>query len=83
MDGHPNDGDLWESINIPEKRCENCKHLTVEGGDWVPYGMGSTQLPTNSYCEHPITEDMDENEYDLFSEVAEKLGNCEHWEGGK
>ena len=31
-------------------QCNVCKDAVEEGGDWVPYGMGSTQLPTYMVC---------------------------------
>jgi hypothetical protein len=70
--------DLMESEPF-EVNCHNCKHLEIDGGDWVPYGMGSTQLPTNHYCMSPVIVALPEIDYDNFSEKDHR--DCKHWEG--
>lgn len=35
-----------------------CKHAIITGGDFVPYGMGSAQLPDSAECDNPaVPED--------------------------
>ena len=62
-----------------EINCYNCKHIVVESGDWVPYGSTNVQLPTSEYCNHPITEEMTEEQFGCFSRRNHK--DCYYWEG--
>ena len=62
-----------------EINCHNCKHLEQDGGDWVPYGSTSAQLPINHYCMHPEIEGMEEDEYEKFAKKDHK--DCKLWEG--
>lgn len=39
-----------------------CKHVIITGGDFVPYGMGSVQLPDYSECDNPTVPE-DEIDY--------------------
>ena len=42
--------------NLPERTYANgwpCKHETLSGGDWVPYGSSGAYLPTMGECDNP------------------------------
>lgn len=55
-----------------EKCCEQCKWQDVEGGDSVPYGMGTTCLPTFITCNCPdMSEEEIEDAYENTNGGAE------------
>lgn len=58
---------LNEQWQYFEKCCSLCSHCDVEGGDSVPYGMGSVCTPDYCVCNCPeVDEDLDDpcEEYD-------------------
>lgn len=55
-----------------EKCCEQCKWHDVEGGDSVPYGMGTTCLPAFTICNCPdMSEEEIEDAYENTNGGAE------------
>lgn len=61
--------------------CHNCKHREIDGGDTVPYGMGSVTTPEVSYCIHPDLDDISEEEQEKWLKEHELMVYCPNWEG--
>jgi len=77
--------DPWfDEYCIAEKymqTCSTCQYLEKGGGDWVPYGMGSTQLPVYEYCTHPNLENATDKEIEKWEEKYMDNPTCPYWEG--
>ena len=57
--------------------CESCLNLKVTGGDWVPWGMGNTQLPDEWDCSAEWkSKDADER---IMARFQGKIQKCRYF----
>ena len=66
------------NISAEDKGCYTCTYGVEEGGDWVPYGMGSVQTPITyeCACDDPRMDALMDNDMEALLENSE---NCPYW----
>ena len=77
---HFDDSDTTSGGDIVEedRGCHTCAYAIKSGGDFVPYGMGSAQLPFTYECDcdDPRMDKLMESDLEALLENSE---NCPYW----
>lgn len=58
------------------KCCDECVHLESDGGDAVPYGSTTANLPECKYC---VCPDVSEDDIDAYCEATDFGKKCHHF----